>query len=74
MTTTIERTTAETTAPAAGTTRERAARYVLAGTRMALGWIFLWAFLDNPGCGDNLRRGRHLRVTPASVCHACLRV
>ncbi|WP_433121206.1 hypothetical protein [Micromonospora sp. CA-246542] len=46
MTATIERTTAETTAPAAGTTRERAARYVLAGTRLALGWIFLWAFLD----------------------------
>ena len=24
----------------------RAARYVLAGLRIALGWIFLWAFLD----------------------------
>jgi thiosulfate dehydrogenase (quinone) large subunit len=24
----------------------RAARYVLAGLRLALGWIFLWAFLD----------------------------
>ncbi|WP_234588779.1 DoxX family membrane protein [Micromonospora sp. MH99] len=46
MTATIERTTAETTAPATGTTREKATRYVLAGIRMALGWIFLWAFLD----------------------------
>ncbi|MFY1615313.1 hypothetical protein [Micromonospora sp. WMMD736] len=46
MAATIERTTAGTTAPAADTTRERAARYVLAGIRMALGWIFLWAFLD----------------------------
>lgn len=46
MTATFERTTAETTAPAAGTTREKATRYVLAGIRMALGWIFLWAFLD----------------------------
>ncbi|MFF0233162.1 hypothetical protein [Micromonospora sp. NPDC005254] len=46
MTATIERTTAETTAPATGITREKATRYVLAGTRMALGWIFLWAFLD----------------------------
>src|SRR5437773_1702863 len=24
----------------------RAARYVFAGVRLALGWIFLWAFLD----------------------------
>ena len=49
MTATTERnTTARTIAPAAGTetTRQRAARYVLAGTRIALGWIFLWAFLD----------------------------
>ncbi|MEU5908713.1 hypothetical protein ABZ780_30645 [Micromonospora sp. NPDC047467] len=46
MTATIERNTGETTAPAAGTTRERAVRYILAGTRMALGWIFLWAFID----------------------------
>ncbi|MCX5065127.1 DoxX family membrane protein [Micromonospora lupini] len=46
MTATIERTTAETTAPTAGATRERATRYVLAGIRMALGWIFVWAFLD----------------------------
>jgi len=27
-------------------TREVAARYVFAGLRIALGWIFLWAFLD----------------------------
>ncbi|GIJ25074.1 hypothetical protein Vqi01_02360 [Micromonospora qiuiae] len=37
--------------PAAETIRERAAgkraaRYLLAGLRLALGWIFLWAFLD----------------------------
>ncbi|MEV4490845.1 hypothetical protein AB0K04_12090 [Micromonospora coxensis] len=49
MTATIERnTTARTIAPVAKTetTRQRAARYVWAGTRIALGWIFLWAFLD----------------------------
>ncbi|MCO1594994.1 DoxX family membrane protein [Micromonospora sp. RHAY321] len=45
MTATIERNTG-TTAPAVGTPRERAVRYVLAGTRLALGWIFLWAFVD----------------------------
>jgi thiosulfate dehydrogenase (quinone) large subunit len=26
--------------------RERAAGYVLAGLRLSLGWVFLWAFLD----------------------------
>jgi thiosulfate dehydrogenase [quinone] large subunit len=34
---------------AAGTlagTRETALRYVMAGLRLALGWVFLWAFLD----------------------------
>ncbi len=46
MTATIGRTTAGTTAPATETTPERATRYVLAGIRIALGWIFLWAFLD----------------------------
>ncbi|SCL33333.1 thiosulfate dehydrogenase [quinone] large subunit [Micromonospora rhizosphaerae] len=52
MTATIERITANTRAPAAETTRDvetvrqRAARYVFAGLRIALGWIFLWAFLD----------------------------
>ncbi|RGC67546.1 hypothetical protein C5N14_17355 [Micromonospora sp. MW-13] len=52
MAATIERTTAGTAAPAGGTTRttettrERATRYVLAGIRIALGWTFLWAFLD----------------------------
>ncbi|MFG2101240.1 hypothetical protein ACGFJ5_11600 [Micromonospora echinaurantiaca] len=30
----------------AETTRERATRYTLAGLRLALGWTFLWAFLD----------------------------
>jgi thiosulfate dehydrogenase (quinone) large subunit len=29
-----------------GTPSATAARYVLAGIRLALGWIFLWAFLD----------------------------
>lgn len=37
-------------APDGDTTTEtspaRAARYVFAGIRLALGWIFLWAFLD----------------------------
>ncbi|MEU7847173.1 hypothetical protein AB0B74_18965 [Micromonospora parva] len=46
MTATIERVTAENTAPKAGTVHDRAVRYILAGTRLALGWIFLWAFLD----------------------------
>ncbi|MEU8075296.1 hypothetical protein AB0B31_07580 [Catellatospora citrea] len=32
--------------PAAETGAVRATRYVLAGLRLALGWIFLWAFLD----------------------------
>src|SRR2546430_4042078 len=27
-------------------TREAALRYVMAGLRIALGWVFLWAFLD----------------------------
>lgn len=58
MAATIERSTARTTTagaptgtprngtPAAGTARNRAARYVFAGIRIALGWTFLWAFLD----------------------------
>ncbi|MFI7606292.1 hypothetical protein ACIBTV_14310 [Micromonospora sp. NPDC049366] len=32
--------------PPAETTRAKATRYVLAGLRLALGWTFLWAFLD----------------------------
>jgi thiosulfate dehydrogenase [quinone] large subunit len=31
---------------AGGTTSAKATRYLLAGLRLALGWIFLWAFLD----------------------------
>jgi hypothetical protein len=27
-------------------TRERAARYVWAAARLAMGWVFLWPFLD----------------------------
>jgi thiosulfate dehydrogenase [quinone] large subunit len=42
---------AETRAPAVAdttteTTTQKATRYVLAGLRLSLGWIFLWAFLD----------------------------
>lgn len=33
-------------APARETRRQVAARYVFAGIRLALGWTFLWAFLD----------------------------
>jgi thiosulfate dehydrogenase (quinone) large subunit len=32
--------------PVAETTAQKVARYVFAGTRLALGWVFLWAFLD----------------------------
>src|SRR5688572_9064984 len=33
--------------PAESSTRSAtAARYLLAGVRLALGWVFLWAFLD----------------------------
>ncbi|WBB80882.1 hypothetical protein O7606_05715 [Micromonospora sp. WMMD882] len=58
MTATIERNTARAATPAAPTEarvngtpatrtgRERATRYVFAGIRIALGWTFLWAFLD----------------------------
>ncbi|GIJ09424.1 membrane protein [Micromonospora andamanensis] len=50
MTAMIERNTAAKT-PMAETNQEqnlptRAARYLLAGLRLALGWVFLWAFLD----------------------------
>src|ERR1044071_6033744 len=31
---------------AAGTDRTKAVRYTLAGLRLALGWVFLWAFVD----------------------------
>ena len=34
------------TADATATTSATAARYVFAGLRLALGWVFLWAFLD----------------------------
>jgi len=48
MTTAAARQTTATTATtgAAETTTQLATRYVLAGLRLALGWIFLWAFLD----------------------------
>ncbi len=36
----------EKRAKAASLTRERALGYVWAATRLGLGWIFLWAFLD----------------------------
>jgi thiosulfate dehydrogenase [quinone] large subunit len=35
-----------TTSPAGGTDVSRVVRYVAAATRLSLGWIFLWAFLD----------------------------
>jgi thiosulfate dehydrogenase [quinone] large subunit len=51
MTAMAERHSAGTTAPAVGTTSaetvaQTAARYVWAGVRLALGWTFLWAFVD----------------------------
>ncbi|MFR9777892.1 DoxX family protein [Micromonospora sp. MS34] len=52
MTATVERITANTRVPAAATTpdvettRQKATRYIFAGLRLALGWTFLWAFLD----------------------------
>ncbi|WP_019871940.1 DoxX family membrane protein [Salinispora oceanensis] len=48
MTATTKRNAAETTSNLnqVETGQGRAARHVLAGTRLALGWIFLWAFLD----------------------------
>ena len=48
MTAISERFTTAQTAPAvtAETTVQKAARYVWAGVRIALGWTFLWAFLD----------------------------
>jgi len=35
-----------TTTAGAETTTQKATRYVLAGLRLALGWVFLWAFID----------------------------
>lgn len=46
MTATTDRVTVENTAPTPGTTGGRAVRYIIAGLRLALGWIFLWAFVD----------------------------
>jgi thiosulfate dehydrogenase (quinone) large subunit len=51
MTAMAERHSARTTAPAVSgtlveTAAQRAARYVWAGVRLALGWTFLWAFID----------------------------
>lgn len=43
----VGRDTTENRAPAApGGRSAKAVRYLLAGLRLALGWIFLWAFLD----------------------------
>ena len=39
-------TTARATDAVTETTVQKATRYVLAGLRLALGWVFLWAFLD----------------------------
>jgi thiosulfate dehydrogenase (quinone) large subunit len=38
--------TGSVTAAASGTATATATRYVFAGVRLALGWTFLWAFLD----------------------------
>src|SRR5687768_15192508 len=38
--------TTPTTITATGPKAPTAARYVFAGVRIALGWVFLWAFLD----------------------------
>ncbi|MEE6258037.1 hypothetical protein [Plantactinospora sonchi] len=51
MIATADRDTARTTAPAvthqpAEAAAPKAARYVWAGVRLALGWTFLWAFVD----------------------------
>ena len=48
MTATTRTVTAANSAPAAAATGSTAAatRYVLAALRLALGWVFLWAFLD----------------------------
>ena len=47
MTATTERPIPRPTAPAVTEpTTQKAARYVWAGVRLALGWTFLWAFLD----------------------------
>ncbi|SCL56510.1 thiosulfate dehydrogenase [quinone] large subunit [Micromonospora yangpuensis] len=46
MTATIERTTTASGATTVEHPRQRAARYVFAGIRIALGWTFLWAFVD----------------------------
>ncbi|QGN48664.1 hypothetical protein ACN26Y_21760 [Micromonospora sp. WMMD558] len=52
MTAIAERQIPKVTAPAVGidntrtTTAGTAARYVFAGVRLALGWTFLWAFVD----------------------------
>ncbi len=37
---------AHSTSKTGSITREAAARYVWAATRLSLGWVFLWAFLD----------------------------
>jgi thiosulfate dehydrogenase (quinone) large subunit len=47
MTAAIHRTNTPTAVPAtAETTTQKATRYTLAGLRLALGWVFLWAFID----------------------------
>jgi len=43
---TPRQTTNDRAIAAAEPTAQRATRYVLAGLRIALGWVFLWAFLD----------------------------
>jgi thiosulfate dehydrogenase [quinone] large subunit len=42
----VEATPARSTSSARALTRETATRYVWGLTRLSLGWVFLWAFLD----------------------------
>ncbi|WP_456247461.1 hypothetical protein [Longispora urticae] len=44
--TTITHRNSHTLPATAAMSREAVTRYVLAGLRLALGWVFLWAFLD----------------------------
>ena len=64
----------ETDAVAAEPRQEKALRYVLGVLRLALGWIFLWAFLDKLlalgfGTGRDAETGAVDRFGPAAWIH-----
>ena len=61
VSTTFERNTVATTAVVEETRAQRAARYFAAITRISLGWVFLWAFLDKA-----LALGHETGVDPAT--------